>query len=123
MGFRTGDQSMSVRTVSMYLAVPERTIRHWARTGVLAGRRTRKRWVFDSGVVTVSARRLGRKHGGSWEVLMLPECLRNIVDVALATALALHAAKFVVVEIADLWILIRRPLSPVLVTARFTAFM
>jgi excisionase family DNA binding protein len=62
MGFRAGDQSMSVRTVSTYLAVPERTVRHWARTGVLAGRRCGKRWLFEYGVVAASERRLGRTH-------------------------------------------------------------
>ncbi len=60
MNFRAGYYLMSVRTVSSFLAVPERTIRHWARTGVLAGQRSGKQWVFESGRVLASARRLGR---------------------------------------------------------------
>ncbi len=38
---------------------------------------------------------------------MRPEFLNEIIDAALTLVLVLHAAKFVIVEIADLWIKIR----------------
>jgi hypothetical protein len=54
---------------------------------------------------------------------MPPEVLKNVVDAALVVVLTLHAAKFVVVEIADLWIQIRRLQTTVAGTARFTTSM
>ncbi len=46
-------QPLYVCHVAAYLRVPARTVRHWALTGVLHGRRERlKVWVFDPCDVT-----------------------------------------------------------------------
>ena len=59
-------QLWSVQQVSLFLAVPERTVRYWASTEVLRGCKFGKLWRFGPPEVEVSARRLGRKdsHGG-----------------------------------------------------------
>ena len=61
MGGDTAKQ-LSVREVSGILGVPERTIRHWARTSVLRARKgLRKLWRFDPIEIERSKRRLLRQ--------------------------------------------------------------
>lgn len=62
--FAASDHSWSVREVSQCLRVPERTVRHWASTGVLRARKFGKLWKFCQPEVHASARRLGRNCKG-----------------------------------------------------------
>jgi excisionase family DNA binding protein len=63
MCFDSTGNTLSVRHVAHYFRVPERTIRHWASTGVLRARKFGKLWNFDRSVIEISAKRLGRDIG------------------------------------------------------------
>jgi hypothetical protein len=56
---------LSIHEVSKTLNVPERTVRHWARTQVIAGfKPAKKKWVFHPADVERAKRRLGRSRNG-----------------------------------------------------------
>ncbi len=59
---------LCIHDVSVKLKVPERTVRHWARTRVIPGFKVgKKKWAFRAADVERSERRLGRAAAGGGE--------------------------------------------------------
>jgi excisionase family DNA binding protein len=59
------DEFLSLRKVSLRLNVPERTLRHWARTNVIGAVKVgRKQWFIRESDLSRSERRLHRPPKG-----------------------------------------------------------